>query len=736
MKRKKTSKTAALTASANARAAVGSNGKHQEEEQMQQPGRRVRTLLAVLFTFFAIRTLFKTSSTSVSIASNFTPPELTNLSILPEGINNLTSLVRTEFDDFYAANVQPLLDLGMSTFNGTLHAIDEKSRVGYQLREQTARAKHPVVMIPGFVTSGLELWEGLGCAKKHFRQRLWGSASMARTFFADRECWRKHLALHPQTGMDPENIRLRSAQGFEAADNFIASYWVWSKLIENLADVGYDGSTMSMMSYDWRLGYEHLEKRDGYFTKLKHTIEAHHATTGEKVVMISHSMGGTVSYYFLQWVVADVKVGGGGGGKNWIEKHVHSFVNIAGTLLGVPKAIPALLSGELKDTAAMFPQLGELLEQYFGRRWRKNLWVTWGSLFGMLPKGGDAIWGTGADLIDDEDSNENGTEMNGKSESVVQQESLTKTLLAPAIVWNNGTDAICPSSSSPLSENTTPASEVPISEEEEGFTLSDLEIPPSRRWSMKETIEYLFRNGASSSYIYSPDSKKGWKTRASSKDKRKHWSDPIATPLPHAPSLKIYCIYGTGLPTERSYYYKVSCDKLEGTSNIDQNTTCSDDTQNETQCTNSTVQDLTTEEEPHEAPFVIDNAAKDVSENIHSGVRFTDGDATVPLVSLGYMCQKWSQRKNPHNPSNIKVYTREKKHEAQTSLSDPGRGGPSSGEHVDILGNLGVVEDVVRIATAFEVEEKVDEDIIVSDLKEIVQKIDGHELGGSNSVVR
>ena len=42
----------------------------------------------------------------------------------------------------------------MSTFNGTDHAVKEKTRVGYQLREQGARAKYPVVMIPGFVTSG------------------------------------------------------------------------------------------------------------------------------------------------------------------------------------------------------------------------------------------------------------------------------------------------------------------------------------------------------------------------------------------------------------------------------------------------------------------------------------------------------------------------------------------------------------------------------------------------------
>lgn len=124
------------------------------------------------------------------------------------------------FDDFYAAHVQPVLDRGMSALNGTRIESEEKNRVGYRLRHhpesfdkdesgtsrgsgerrEGASAKHPIVLIPGFVTTGLELWEGHECFKQHFRQRLWGSVSMARTFFSDRECWRKHLALDPKTG--------------------------------------------------------------------------------------------------------------------------------------------------------------------------------------------------------------------------------------------------------------------------------------------------------------------------------------------------------------------------------------------------------------------------------------------------------------------------------------------------------------------------------------------------------
>ena len=107
------------------------------------------------------------------------------------------------------------------------------------------------------------------------------------------------------------------------------------KLIENFADVGYDGSLMTMMSYDWRLGLSDSRSSEMDISpSCDIQLKLHVRSSGEKVVLISHSMGGTVVMYFLAWVTADVKDGGGGGGKDWVEKHIHSFVNIAGTLLG------------------------------------------------------------------------------------------------------------------------------------------------------------------------------------------------------------------------------------------------------------------------------------------------------------------------------------------------------------------------------------------------------------------
>jgi phospholipid:diacylglycerol acyltransferase len=144
---------------------------------------------------------------------------------------------------------------------------------------------HPVVIIPGFVSSGLELWEGLDCGRHFFRQRMWGTPAMARAYFTDRACWMQHMRLDPVTGLDPAGIKLRAVTGLEAVDWFVPGYFVWGKVIESLGDVGYDPNSIHAATFDWRLSPEQLEKRDGYFTRLKASIETLHNIHKEKVAL-------------------------------------------------------------------------------------------------------------------------------------------------------------------------------------------------------------------------------------------------------------------------------------------------------------------------------------------------------------------------------------------------------------------------------------------------------------------
>ena len=90
------------------------------------------------------------------------------------------------------------------------------------------------------------------------------------------------------------------------------------------------------------------EKRDQYYTRLKNHIEVAKHVSGEKVVMLSHSMGSQVLYYFFHWVEAE---GHGNGGPTWVDDHIEAWINISGCMLGALKDLPAVLSGEMRDTA-------------------------------------------------------------------------------------------------------------------------------------------------------------------------------------------------------------------------------------------------------------------------------------------------------------------------------------------------------------------------------------------------
>lgn len=74
---------------------------------------------------------------------------------------------------------------------------------GEELAAKGYGVVHPVVIIPGIVSTGLELWQGKACAPR-FRERLWGGVwgdtSMMRTMLLHPQCWLEHLGLNTTTG--------------------------------------------------------------------------------------------------------------------------------------------------------------------------------------------------------------------------------------------------------------------------------------------------------------------------------------------------------------------------------------------------------------------------------------------------------------------------------------------------------------------------------------------------------
>lgn len=502
-------------------------------------------------------------------------------------------------------------------------------------------AKYPIVMVPGVISTGIENWGLSGddeCdSTPHFRKRLWGSFYMLRTMVLDKICWLKHVKLDPITGLDPQNFTLRAAQGFESADYFITGYWIWNKIIENLGAIGYEPNNMVTASYDWRLAYLDLEKRDRYFTKFKQQIELYHDLTGNKTVLVGHSMGSQIIFYFLQWVEA-MGPDYGNGGSGWVNKYIESFVNVAGTLLGAPKAVPAMLSGEMKDTIDLntFAMYG--LEKFFSKKERLELFQTWGGIPSMLPKGGELIWGNNTFAPENQLNNtfciKNLDEEHNYGNFIMintNKDNITTTSQND----NN--------SMTTTGDNTTHALVNP-KDSDRFLTMSDsikLVIKNSPIW-LQERIKDQY------SYGFALNEKE----LADNKKHHSHWTNPLEVPLPNAPDMKIYCIYGVDNPTERAYKYQEGQD-----------------------------------------PFSSLNMTIDYSDD--TPVYFADGDGTVPIMTHA-MCHKWGEGKSPYNPSGLQVKTVEIKH--QPDKFDI-RGGGHSAEHVDILGSTELNEYILRIAT-------------------------------------
>lgn len=393
------------------------------------------------------------------------------------------------------------------------------------VQEQNLKAKHPVIMIPGVISTGLESWSIEGTkecpSQAHFRKRLWGSMYMLRTMFLDKACWLKHIMLDEKTGLDPEGIRIRSAQGFEAADFFITGYWIWNKILQNLSVIGYEPNKMVTAAYDWRLSYLDLERRDKYFSILKAQVEIQHSLTGEKAVLVAHSMGSQVAYYFMKWVEAEGEHFGNGG-PTWVNDHIDSFIDISGSLLGAPKAIPALLSGEMKDTVQLNALAVYGLEKFFSRRERLDMLRTFGGIASMLPKGGDVIWG------------------NPQIGSVEDQQAniTTEGTFGKFISFDKAIGTYSQKNLS-LSESI------------------DFILDTSPKWFSERTMEH---------YSYGMARTKE-ELEQNNQDFSK-WSNPLEAALPNAPDLKVYSFYGVGKLTERAYIYQEEENKESSRLNI------------------------------------------------------------------------------------------------------------------------------------------------------------------------
>ena len=148
------------------------------------------------------------------------------------------------------------------------------------------------------------------------------------------------MTLNRTTFLDPDGIKLRNSEGLYAGDYIFPGFWIWGKMVEVFSDFGYEPNNFVLAPYDWRLGFEQLEKRDKFLTQLKLNIESMRKLHDEKVIIITHSLGGKLFYYFLNWVENTLSQEEREslerkGALSWTDYHVDSFVSLGGPFLGL-----------------------------------------------------------------------------------------------------------------------------------------------------------------------------------------------------------------------------------------------------------------------------------------------------------------------------------------------------------------------------------------------------------------
>ncbi|XP_028753539.1 phospholipid:diacylglycerol acyltransferase 1 [Neltuma alba] len=549
---------------------------------------------------------------------------------------------------------------------------------GVKLRKEGLTVKHPVVFVPGIVTGGLELWEGRQCAEGLFRKRMWGG--YFGEIYKRPLCWVEHMSLDNETGLDHPGIRVRPVSGLVAADYFAPGYFVWAVLIANLARIGYEEKSMYMAAYDWRISFQNTEVRDQTLSRMKSNIELMVATNnGKKVVVIPHSMGVLYFLHFMKWVEAPAPVGGGGG-SDWCAKHIKAVMNIGGPFLGVPKSVAGLFSIEGRDIAlarAMAP--GFLDKDVFGLHTLQHLMRmtrTWDSTMSMIPKGGDTIWG-GLDW-----SPEGYFDCSSKKQKNNITDNVVQNGNHPGRAKNVNYGRIISFGKDVVELHSSRLERLDFRGAHKGRNLANSSycdawteyhemgvegikaVSDYKAYTSDEIIDLL--NFVAPKMMKRGDAHFSHGIAENLDDPKykhyKYWSNPLETTLPNAPDMEIYSMYGVGIPTERAYVYK-----------------------------------LTAPSECH-IPFQIDTSAEGGDEHscLRNGVYSVNGDETVPVLSAGFMCAKGWRGRTRFNPSGIRTYIREYDHAPPANLLE-GRG-TQSGNHVDILGNFALLEDIIRVA--------------------------------------
>ena len=267
----------------------------------------------------------------------------------------------------------------------------------------------PILIIPGFMSSGLEIKESKLCPSWKDK-RIWlnlSSLGLSSLYFGQaqkkkqsikitkstttcsnneqqqqqqqqkyKSAWLEHMRLNlDDMRSEPNGVQIRPISGLEGVDyltpgNAFTSHvsYVFGPMILALQKEGYvQGNTLQAAPYDWRLPPSELERRDGYFTKTIQCVQdLYQKNNGTPVVLLAHSLGCKTAHYFLNFCKLHQ------GGQAWIDKHIHTYLPVGAPHLGAPKALRSTIAGDKMSLDAFLNDEEALI---LGRSFGSGPWL-------------------------------------------------------------------------------------------------------------------------------------------------------------------------------------------------------------------------------------------------------------------------------------------------------------------------------------------------------------------------
>eukprot|EP00771_Trimastix_marina_P000616 gnl/Trimastix_PCT/1634.p1 GENE.gnl/Trimastix_PCT/1634~~gnl/Trimastix_PCT/1634.p1 ORF type:complete len:430 (+),score=140.32 gnl/Trimastix_PCT/1634:62-1351(+) len=247
-------------------------------------------------------------------------------------------------------------------------------------QHQDGEKKHyshlePIIVIPGLSASTLmaKLHKKTGphwyCDRHDDWFHIWISVRELLPGVID--CWRDNMVLHFDEGNNTYTnthgveMKPRDFGGLRGISHLDPTFPVMTQylhdMLHHFMDAGYvPGVNLFGAPYDWRRASPDHSRHNGQYADLKQLVERAFKTSGgRRVHLVGHSLGGPYGQAFLAEYVDQA----------WKDRHVASFISLAGAFGGSIDAVIMQATGQLWRIPVPKEALRDMTRTYPSLSW-------------------------------------------------------------------------------------------------------------------------------------------------------------------------------------------------------------------------------------------------------------------------------------------------------------------------------------------------------------------------------